>query len=536
MSSSRESGDSLFQIGKSDEPINTPKRYKNARSPNQDLLEDGLGSISDISPLIDRTHSAVRRDIEKNNIEKQKRSSEEQALALIREIKDAKAKLARLTQVGSDVNDGHVFGQKNVVNSSEEDDYVEYLTQSCSGGKRKISNRSDDDENEGNKGYKAKNVNNSENDEYIGKKRYKIKDVNDSDDEENIVKKGYKNKNVNDEQRKNIRGKYGNDDSDEDSIDKVLSNHDLEKIGKRHKHFLKSCYIGQKGNNFMKSSILKPGKSKVNYREYDEEDEKIKLIQSSDDDEDNGTPIIIGKNFRPDYDFDALLHGMNETTSTKKVAAKKKIKISVDHLPTKRPIDESDVRARMTFKKLEKTEENQQRTWDELVGHLHSLKMTIKHVLKEYFVDVAKQMGIKYGKYNSTIGDWQSMQDAIRHVDTYSKAQQMLVVFFLSFDLIPNYRELIANTVLNFCNMEMVPEKIQHNHDGAKTRAKKYFIVKLVTAILNEQRKNVNGCSQQSCGYWYTITRPEEEINSNATNYRIRGRIYDWMVGGTFVS
>jgi hypothetical protein len=69
MSLSRESGDSLFQIGKSDEPINTPKRYKSARSTNRDLFDDGLGSISDITPLIDCTHSALIAEID-NSIQK----------------------------------------------------------------------------------------------------------------------------------------------------------------------------------------------------------------------------------------------------------------------------------------------------------------------------------------------------------------------------------------------------------------------------------------------------------------------------------
>jgi hypothetical protein len=61
-----------------------------------------LGSISDISPLIDRTHSAVMAEIDNNSIKKRK---DELALVLIKEIEEAKARLASSRECSSDDND-----------------------------------------------------------------------------------------------------------------------------------------------------------------------------------------------------------------------------------------------------------------------------------------------------------------------------------------------------------------------------------------------------------------------------------------------
>jgi hypothetical protein len=53
--------------------------------------------------------------------------------------------------------------------------------------------------------------------------------------------------------KKNIKGKYPNNDFDKVNIEKVNSSDDNKKIGKKQKNVLKSCYISKKGNNFTKS-------------------------------------------------------------------------------------------------------------------------------------------------------------------------------------------------------------------------------------------------------------------------------------------
>jgi hypothetical protein len=142
----------------------------------------------------------------------------------------------------------------------------------------------------------------------------------------------------------------------------VKSSDDDEKTGEKQKNVLKSCYIiVKKGKNFTKSCKIDREKIKGNYR-VDDNNEKIKIVQSSNDDdeyqqtgneEENGTPVFIGEISEDGCNFEPLLNGTREMTSTKNVVVKKKIKISIYHLPKKRPIDTRDVNARMSFKTSE---------------------------------------------------------------------------------------------------------------------------------------------------------------------------------------
>jgi hypothetical protein len=58
-----------------------------------------------------------------------------------------------------------------------------------------------------------------------------------------------------------------------------------------------------------------------------------------------------------------IFNNLRETTSTKNAVAKKKNKVPIDHIPTKRPIPD----------KVADMDENKKEVKDELVGHQHNL-------------------------------------------------------------------------------------------------------------------------------------------------------------------
>lgn len=49
------------------------------------------------------------------------------------------------------------------------------------------------------------------------------------------------------------------------------------------------------------------------------------------------------------------------------------------------------------------------------------------------------------------------------------------------------------------------------------THKNKTFIVKLITQIITEHRRNVNTMSKNTSGFEYTNTRSEEDIDSEVT-------------------
>jgi hypothetical protein len=134
-------------------------------------------------------------------------------------------------------------------------------------------------------------------------------------------------------------------------------------------------------------------------------------------------------------------------------------------------------------------------------------------------------------------------QNAIRSVRTRQEGKIICQIIYLSLNFVFNYREQIAIVVLTFCkykilrrvNMEDKYLSLNGNN-ASRTRKKCSFILKLISQMMTDQRKNINDDSRKHCGFTYTKQNPDGDDDARSKDKQSHLRFYEWMIMGTYVS
>lgn len=216
------------------------------------------------------------------------------------------------------------------------------------------------------------------------------------------------------------------------------------------------------------------------------------------------------------------------------------IHVSPYYIPEVGNIEEKYVVARCKYLNTDLTNENKQQVKDILETHQHDMKKSLKSWIQQYWVELCKHLGIKFGD-GFDVTTYQELQAAVRQCKSLGVAKKIVTCLYLSFDFCGNYRKKIGRCLLQQYSL-ILDERCNTDTkvsicDVRKSRKKKNCFEKLVTQILTEQRKNINNLAFKTCGVTFTYQRAGEEITAaNERRFRKKRRYYRWMVMGKFVS
>jgi hypothetical protein len=91
---------------------------------------------------------------------------------------------------------------------------------------------------------------------------------------------------------------------------------------------------------------------------------------------------------------------------------------------------------------------------------------------------------------------------AIEKVNSDQDSSKVLIITYLVFDFMKHWQKDVAKIVCKRLNIVVVDK--EKNNDSTQRYD---FVYKIVTYVLNQQRKNINTYSAASVGIRYTIMR-----------------------------
>jgi hypothetical protein len=182
-----------------------------------------------------------------------------------------------------------------------------------------------------------------------------------------------------------------------------------------------------------------------------------------------------------------------------------------------------------SFLNIPCNDENIENCLGKMHGIRHAVTQTIKNLLFLFWIDIGNELGLKInsegGRKIRSIND---LLVAVQTIKGYEEAVIVLTVFYLSFDWLPKYTAKIAEVVYEKHKIKIVEETDRRKNS-------KNFVEKLVSEVLNNERKNMNAMSINSNGYSFTITKYKDALFFDKGN-RVKKFVYDWMIMGQMVS
>jgi hypothetical protein len=225
---------------------------------------------------------------------------------------------------------------------------------------------------------------------------------------------------------------------------------------------------------------------------------------------------------------------------SQKTREKLTIWMSDDHVPVGEGIADKYVFNRLAFKgeKAEVGDSLFKKAKDELTTHKHMLQETIKQVLRGFWADVAQHLRLTYGKEGKLVDSWVKFQNCIRSVTTRQEAKIVCMILYLSLNFVFSFRDQIATAVLTFCKYKILkePKRVNVSPSGRKTRQKRSFVKKLISQMMTDLRKGINGDAELHTGFTYTKQNPDGGDDTRAKDKHSHLKFYDWMVMGSYVS
>lgn len=180
-----------------------------------------------------------------------------------------------------------------------------------------------------------------------------------------------------------------------------------------------------------------------------------------------------------------------------------------------------------------------QKAFDQLTKHKHLLQETIKECLKGFWVDVAIKSRLTYGPQRKVVDTWVKFQNAIRSVTNRKEAQKICEILYVSLNFVFNYREQMADAVLNFCKLRILDTKKEnssnHSNNGVRSRKKRSFVLKLISQMQTDVRKTCNTDAENHTGFTYTKQNPDGDDGRRLKDKHRYLKFYDWMIMGTYV-
>jgi len=184
------------------------------------------------------------------------------------------------------------------------------------------------------------------------------------------------------------------------------------------------------------------------------------------------------------------------------------------------------------YLKLEHNQENFVKIKTQLGKHLEEFRKCINQIYFDYWTELSSHCGVFHGIKNFKCKNYNDVKQAIREVKSWDEVQKFAILFYVSFDFIPNWREGVAEAVLQKLGFQI-------NDKGMKDgdRKKKTFIVKMCSQQLTNMRKNASSLGRNTSGFSFTTQRWGKHIKEGKEkDYREYQHFYPWMSLGTYVS
>lgn len=216
------------------------------------------------------------------------------------------------------------------------------------------------------------------------------------------------------------------------------------------------------------------------------------------------------------------------------------ILISKYHYNVKKGLCDADLIRRCDYLGWARTRDNYDKCYREITSHIYLFKEQIKNLIQAYFIDLAIKLNFQI-QNRYAISNFDDFLSAVRQISNYSDARKVLMIIYLSFDFLPGYRDDLGDAILTHLNFRMLDAIDSENDENEDTEsessvAKHSFMYKLVSKIINEQRKIINNHSINSCGLQYTITRTKRQKEEAKGKSRELKTFYPWMINGVLVS
>jgi hypothetical protein len=161
---------------------------------------------------------------------------------------------------------------------------------------------------------------------------------------------------------------------------------------------------------------------------------------------------------------------------------------------------------------------------------LETVKKSINQVYFDYWTELSAHCGVFYGK-SFKCKNYSDIKQAIREIRNKDEVKSFVVLFYISFDFIPNWRELVGEAVLKQHGLQ-----IDRGTDRV-VRKKKTFIERMSSQQINNMQKNLCKLGQGTSGFSFTNMRWGDHIKAGKDKeFRLPKHFYPWRALGKLVS
>jgi hypothetical protein len=162
-------------------------------------------------------------------------------------------------------------------------------------------------------------------------------------------------------------------------------------------------------------------------------------------------------------------------------------------------------------------------------------------------MEFSSYMGIYYKDVDGKPRECRTQEDLYAAIASLTTREEVIKVFYLlyyTFDYMKGYNRIIAKNVMRHHSLVFDPQLIEREKEKIasskrKLRMKKGCVEKLVSIMLNDIRKAYRGRIETQFGLTFTTKRSSNNDKIKAGNTRVSRDslvLYDWMIGGKFVS
>jgi hypothetical protein len=259
----------------------------------------------------------------------------------------------------------------------------------------------------------------------------------------------------------------------------------------------------------------------------DSEDEDDAFSDDTDDDDfkhDEGEKVKLSF-MKRDYDWEKL---MPESFKVKKHATRR-IELAPDLIQSGKALSVTDIRRRCRYIGTNPNDAIQlKKSSDFIEDLLKKMKVTIQVIVCKFFMDVATHLSFGIDTSSGICESYDDFSDAVEQVQSAEDKKKVQIIIYLVFDFMKGYQNKIAELVCDRLNVAIVDK----SNTNKVTSKKKNFLVRLITYVVNNQRKNINHASEAAIGLHYTITRWGIHLERAKNKYdgRKKKYYYKWMV------
>lgn len=206
--------------------------------------------------------------------------------------------------------------------------------------------------------------------------------------------------------------------------------------------------------------------------------------------------------------------------------------VEPNHVPKEREIDFVDAERRCIFLGIEATEEEKERQLAILQHHRRQYKNIGRLFVEKYFIEVCNQLKITYGPSQLKITEWDHVVQAFLDATTKEKMKKFAILFYVSFDFIPSYKQDMTQAILRKMGLKVV-KKTKSERGMNCFHGLSSLCIKLIRDSLNEM-------GDKNHGLYTTKVRPHYILRKNQNLGRVTSRkpktFYGWMIAGKHVS